>query len=361
MGSNRNWLLSAQPVPIGRQSKRPCAKARKRRSDLHLLAATQGQIDDGGEALDLGQSPGDILVLSAADTELAGLAGVVARSNGTGEGQGPTVRLANYLKLSHPMSVDVYAERMIPQAKLVIVRLLGGEAYWQYGVEQFAACCADADVPVAFLPGDDQPDESLARRSTVGADAWHRLWRYLAEGGPENLAAFVVYAGCLTGEAVTDPPEPRPVLRAGIYGHESLDDWRRAQPDGPAAAIVFYRALYQSGTLAPVDALVRALRERGIAALPLYVASLKDTVSADTVRSLTEQAGAGIVLNCTGFAVSAPGAARAETPFDHTWTAPSCKWCWRAGQRPPGVRALTAFRPATSPCKWPCRRWTAAF
>ena len=94
---------------------------------MHLLAATQGQIDDGGEALDLGQSPGDILVLSAADTELAGLAGVVARSNGTGEGQGPTIRLANYLKLSHPMSVDVYAERMIPQAKLVIVRLLGGE------------------------------------------------------------------------------------------------------------------------------------------------------------------------------------------------------------------------------------------
>lgn len=303
---------------------------------MHLLAATPGQIDSGEEALDLRQTPGDILVLSAADTEIAGLAAAAARRGGSG----PSVRLANYLKLSHPMSIDVYVERMIASAKLIVVRLLGGEAYWSYGVEQIAQAAIEAGVPVAFLPGDDQPDESLGRRSTVDAQAVHKLWRYLAEGGPDNLDAFFACAGRLTGQDTREPPEPRPVLRGGIYGAASLAEWRAAQPDGPVAAVVFYRALYQAGTLAPIDALIAALAERGIAALSLYVASLKDAVAADTVARLTKEAGVEIVLNCTGFAVSAPGAARSETPFDsldrpvlQVVLASSTANAWRAGSR----------------------------
>lgn len=303
---------------------------------MHLLAATPGQIDSGDEALDLRQTPGDILVLSAADTEIAGLAAAAARRGG----RGPTVRLANYLKLSHPMSIDVYVERMIPAAKLVVVRLLGGEAYWSYGVEQVALAAKEAGVPVAFLPGDDQPDESLGRRSTVDAQTGHKLWRYLAEGGPDNLDAFFAYASGLIGLETPEPPEPRPVLRGGIYGAASLAEWRAAQPDGPVAAVVFYRALYQAGTLAPIDALIAALAERGIAALPLYVASLKDSVAADTVARLTKEAGVEIVLNCTGFAVSAPGAARSQTPFDgldcpvlQVVLASSTAEAWRAGSQ----------------------------
>jgi cobaltochelatase CobN len=283
---------------------------------VHLLAATPGQIDTGEEAIDLGQSPGEILVLSAADTELAGLAAAVARL----DGRGPSVRLANLLKLSHPMSVDVYVEHMVPAARLIVVRLLGGEAYWAYGVDQVAAAARDAGVPVAFLPGDDQPDDGLARRSSIAPDEGNRLWRYLAEGGPDNLDAFLQYAASIASSAMVEEGslrEPRPLLRAGVYGHGSLAEWQAVQPaGGPAAALVFYRALYQAGTLSAVDALIEALAKRGIAALPLYVASLKDEIAAETVARLTQQAGVGVVLNCTGFAVSAPGAARSETPFD---------------------------------------------
>jgi len=37
---------------------------------MHLLAAAPGAVDDGSEAVDLGQTPGDIIVLTAADTEI---------------------------------------------------------------------------------------------------------------------------------------------------------------------------------------------------------------------------------------------------------------------------------------------------
>ncbi len=97
---------------------------------MHLLTAQPGTITDGTEAVDLGQSPGDIVVLSAADSELAALAdaqGALTREFGDGF---PSLRLANLMRLGHNFSVDLYAETVIAGAKLVIVRLLGGRGYW---------------------------------------------------------------------------------------------------------------------------------------------------------------------------------------------------------------------------------------
>ena len=41
---------------------------------MHLLATTSGVIDGAAEAIDLKQSPADVIILTAADSELANLA-----------------------------------------------------------------------------------------------------------------------------------------------------------------------------------------------------------------------------------------------------------------------------------------------
>ena len=41
---------------------------------MHLLVAQPGTISDGSDAIDLAQTPGDIVYISAADTELNCLA-----------------------------------------------------------------------------------------------------------------------------------------------------------------------------------------------------------------------------------------------------------------------------------------------
>ena len=56
---------------------------------MHLLATEPGTIADGTEAVDLVQTPGDIVVLASADTEIALLAAAQARLPGA-----PTLRLA---------------------------------------------------------------------------------------------------------------------------------------------------------------------------------------------------------------------------------------------------------------------------
>jgi cobaltochelatase CobN len=284
---------------------------------VHLLAARPGAVADGSTAVDLGQSAGDIVVLSAADSELSCLAAAFARIADPGF---PTLRLASLLQLGHHLSVDLYVEATIARSRLVVVRLLGGRAYWPYGVEQIAAVCRRNGIAAAFLPGDDQPDAELAGWSTLAEEVRHRLWQYCVHGGMDNASQFLRYAASLLG-FTGDWLEPRPLLRAGLYwpGHDHPDPktLRQAWPaDRPVAAVVFYRALVQAGNLKPVDALIRALDARGINALPVYVASLKDPLAASTVDGVFTELPPAVILNATGFAVSAPGADRAASPFD---------------------------------------------
>ena len=283
---------------------------------MHLLQAKPGTAADETEAVDLGQTPGDIVFLSAADTELASL----ARAR-TGFGDGfPSVRLANLMQLAHPMSVDLYVDSVVAHAEIVIARVLGGAGYWPYGVEQLVDTCAAASIPLALLPGDDQPDPEFAALGTVSAAVTHRLWQYCVHGGLVNSRSLLAFAADLIGHPA-QWLEPAPLPRAGIWqpGNPAcgLDDVVSRWVEGaPATAIVFYRAHVQADNVAPIDALVHALHERGVNALPLYVSSLKDPVSADLVARMLEGADIDLVLNATGFAVSTPGAQRRASPFD---------------------------------------------
>ncbi len=283
---------------------------------MHLLAATPGGISDGSEAIDLGQSPADIVVLSAADSELTCLSEAYAKM---GEDV-PSLRLANILNLGHNMSVDLYVESVITGAKLVIVRLLGGRGYWSYGVEQVAAECFRRKVLLALLPGDDQPDAELATLSTLDPVACHRLWQYCVHGGPQNAQHFLNFAAShLDGKYKW--LEPQPLLRGGLYksgqGNVNLedirDDWVAGQP---TVALVFYRALVQGGNLKAVDALIAGLQVAGLNVLPVFVASLKDPVAAATLEQVLADEVPHVIINSTGFAVSSPGTTRTPTPFN---------------------------------------------
>ncbi|TCS05076.1 cobaltochelatase subunit CobN [Rhizobium sp. BK418] len=349
---------------------------------MHLLLAQQGTISDGEEAIDLGQSPGDILFLSAADTELASIAAAHA-----GGATGLTLRLASLMSLKHPMSVDTYAERTARHAKLIIVRALGGASYFHYALEALHAVAARNGALIAVLPGDAKPDAGLTPFSNVALDDLNALWRYLIEGGDANARGFLAYAAAMLSGA-EKPAPAAPLMKAGIWwpgrGLVGVEEWRRlvsgvysvasesvAPPsvlpdisptrgeigkrqdhrptsvvwgealhdsisplvgemsgraeggmvaeegfEPPVVAIAFYRALVQSGETRPVEALIEALQAQGLRPLPVFAYSLKDPVSKGILESIFAELKPDIVINTTGFAVSAPGADREPTVLE---------------------------------------------
>ncbi|MFK0163253.1 cobaltochelatase subunit CobN [Rhizobium sp. NPDC090279] len=288
---------------------------------MHLLLAQKGTISDGEEAIDLGQSPADILFLSAADTELA----AIAAAHGEG---GRSLRLASLMSLKHPMSVDTYIDRTARHAKLIIVRALGGASYFHYALEALHACAARQSALIAVLPGDSKPDPGLTPFSNVALDDLNALWSYLIEGGETNSSAFLAYAEAMLSGA--EKPMPAvPLMKAGIWwpgrGVIGVEEWRRvsnfgvAVPEGlepPTVAISFYRALVQSGETKPVEAMIEALIAEGMRPLPVFAYSLKDAVSVGILESVFTELKPRVVVNATGFAVSAPGADRQATVLE---------------------------------------------
>ncbi len=278
---------------------------------MHLLAGETGTIDAADAAVDLGQSPGDILILSAADTEL----GLLAQAAGAGTG-GPSVRLCNLMRLAHPMSVDLYVEATAAKARIVLVRMMGGSGYWTYGLERLRALARAGGPKLVVVPGDDRWDTGLEPFSTEPPDICRRLWRYLVEGGPENatraLALLAVRIG--GGEA---PGDPEALPRCGCYRPGAGVVPFVAPRDGrPVVPIVFYRSILQGGATAPIDRLAEALADEGLTAMPLFVASLKDGESQDFLRTVLAAAPPAVVLNATAFAVSAIGASHRGTVLD---------------------------------------------
>ena len=84
---------------------------------MHVLATRPGGYAAGDGVVDLRQTPADVVILSAADTDLLSLA---AAAEGLPDSY-PTLRLASLLALRSNASVDLYFDSVLTRARLVIV------------------------------------------------------------------------------------------------------------------------------------------------------------------------------------------------------------------------------------------------
>ena len=310
---------------------------------MHLLQARPGgYLDEDGIAY-LPQDPAPLAILSSADSEIALLARAL-------EGMGPDfpqVRLANWLILRQHAAIDLYCDEVLAQARVVVVSLLGGRNYWPYGVERLEGLARERGAALILVPGDDQPDPELFQRSTVPAEEAERVWRYLREGGEENACALLQYLAARHLDHGREPPLPRPLPRALLYlpgqPRADLAQWQSHYPgDGPVALIPFYRAHYQAGETAVIDALAEALEGEGLRPLPVAVASLKDPESLAVLEAITERTGVAMVINLTGFAVGA-----VETPREHPlpWDVPVLQAILASTDRDDWNEGLHGLRP----------------
>ena len=281
---------------------------------MHLLKTRPGGYSAEEGIAHLEQTPGELVILSAADTEIALLADACDGLPSSF----PRVRLANLLHFRQPASIDLYVDEVLRHAKLIVVSLLGGVSYWHYLVQRLVEL-QKSGTALILTPGDDAPDPELARLSAAKPGACERVWRYLREGGAENARGMLDYlhAEWLNGGGTW--PEPVPLPKAAVYHRDSpltgLAAWRGAwRADAPVAMVLFYRAHLQSGNTGVFDRLASRLLEAGLNPLPVAVSSLKLPLCLEVVEDLASQHNAAVILNTTGFSMSTIGQP-AERPF----------------------------------------------
>ncbi len=322
---------------------------------MHLLASQPGGFVDDEGIVDLQQSPADVVILSAADSSLAALADSVDRLPGMGSDLGdaiPSVRLANWLQLVKPAAFDLYRHKVLDHAQVVVLSLLGGRSYWDYGFEQLQDWLQQASPSqprhLIIVPGDDSPDPELLAASSVDEVDNQRVWRYLREGGQANsdsLYYFLFDCFFSNNDSVFQYRwrEPQVLPRAMLYmpaeanaysdgqktstlipGQATLSEWQQRWQKSRSSAtnivlLIFYRSHLQSGNTAMFDGLIKSLEQGGLQPLPVAVASLKDKESLVLINQLIESSGASLLINTTGFAsntVASPDLSSEPTGFE---------------------------------------------
>jgi cobaltochelatase CobN len=281
---------------------------------MHLLATSSTALDDLVEPIDLGQPPGDLVVLSFADSDLAAIAAAWAIERHAL----PSVRLAHLRDLRHPMSVDLWIDRVGRHAKVILVRLLGGLDWWRYGIERLSVLARERAIALAVLPGEDRDDPRLAAASTLPPDELDTLLAFFREGGRENLRALLRRLAGHAGTALDcKAPQPVPRMAGYLVGIGAVDLDRliaTLAPGLPVVPIVFYRSLLLAAETAPIDALCEALAARGLAPAPLFVTRLKDPQAASFMADALARLAPAVIVCTTAFA--AAGDPGEPTPLD---------------------------------------------
>ena len=183
--------------------------------------------------------------------------------------------------VGNPARLDVAnLPDQVAGADLIVVRILGSVRQWEDG---FAAIAATG-LPLVTLGGEQTPDAELMSHSTVPIGVAADAHRYLAEGGPANLAqlhAFLSDTVLLTGEGF-DPPTVVPAWGWSDRPSPAGGGLRPPDPGLEGAnpplrvGVLYYRAHESSGNAGFAHALADAIDATGDAVgLPIFSSSLR--------------------------------------------------------------------------------------
>ncbi|HWM32006.1 MAG TPA: cobaltochelatase subunit CobN [Methyloceanibacter sp.] len=304
---------------------------------MHLLQTSSTHLDDLVEPIDLAQPPGDIVVLSFTDSDLAGLAAAYAAE----KDKLPSVRLAHLRDLRHPMSIDLWIDKVARHAKIIVVRLLGGLDWWRYGVDALSSIARERSIALAVLPGEDRDDARLDQASTLSSAELKMLLAFFREGGRDNMRALLRHLACHAGLKL-ETFAPKAVPRMAGYlpgkGAITLDRLQTALAAGkPVVPIVFYRAALLAADTAPIDALCAALAARGLSPAPLFVPSLKDADAIAFIGDALKRLAPIVIVTTTAFAAGGAGDASAldavNAPVLQAVIATTRREAWRENAR----------------------------
>ncbi|UWR96938.1 cobaltochelatase subunit CobN [Phaeobacter inhibens] len=279
---------------------------------MHVVFRESHGLDESDTPQDLGQTPADLVVLSFSDSDL----GAFAAGWHRGKDRLPSLRLANLVALKHPLSVDVYAEQTLEGAKGILVRLIGGESYWSYGLATLQDMARRKGIALAILPADGREDPRLDELSTLPVSTLRRLQHLCDSGGAVAAQAALaqlslaagLYAGPVTGL--------KSVPQYGCYDPDRGVLAELPEQDKPLILVSFYRSYLTAADTAPVDALIAELRGRGYAAYGVFAASLKAPEAADWLRSTLPDLAPAAIINATAF--SAQGSDGSASPLSTT-------------------------------------------
>jgi cobaltochelatase CobN len=273
---------------------------------MHKIAATPGGWNPQDEGvIVIEQNPAPLVFLTSADTEIQTLAYAIEQL----PKNFPDIRVTNLLNLQQQLTIDNYGENVLAKAQIIILRLLGGSAYWSYGLERIKEIAEAKNTALFVLPGDDSPDPDLISHSTVKLSIVNNLWRYLTEGGVINYQNALQFISDRFLQTNYHAAPFQVIPKLGIYSYyESENSSVKLQLFRKnTVAILFYRSHYLAGNILPIDALCKALLSKSLNPLPIFISSLKDVENQSQLIDILQENTVNLLLDTTSFSLAKIG------------------------------------------------------
>ena len=273
---------------------------------MHKLAALPGGWNPNTEGvIFIEQSPAPIVFLTYADTDIQTLASAQSLLGNSF----PNIRVVNLLNLQQQLSIDEYIETVLSKAQIIVLRLLGGSAYWNYGLEQVKETVEMNKANLFVLPGDNAPDLDLISHSTVSLSAVNQLWRYLIEGGRDNFANALQFVSDTCLGTKYQPLAPKPVTELGIYQwqKQTEDSEESSLISNSSCGVLFYRSHYLAGNTLPIDRLCQSIVAKNIIPVPIFISSLRNVELQQQLLALLQEKDIKVLLNTTSFSLAKIG------------------------------------------------------
>ena len=266
---------------------------------MHRLSSLPGADTDGPIAF-VEQPSAAVMFLTSASSDISALARVL--DDLSDERWVGGIRALPLEALTHPAQIDHYLSECTHATRLIVVRLLGGRGHWSYGLEQCRLWqAASPDRHLIVLAGTNDQQGELHSLSSVPVSVCDSMAALLREGGAPNLVSWLqglhwVITGMSSESTDVDVPD----LQVSASPDPDPFDWR--EEPGVRVGVVLYRAHRQSGDVQWCEALLAALRQRGLVPRALWVSSLRDPAVQQAVQRLYRQQSVEAVITSTSFA-----------------------------------------------------------
>lgn len=277
---------------------------------MHLIAAVPGGWNpNDDEIFHIEQTPGDVIFLSAADTEIHTLHNAYKSLVSQQTAQKiPSLRMCNLVYLKKELTIDTYIEEILEGATVVVARLLGGANYYPYLVESLEIWQRQKTHRTLILLPAHEPDVSLLMRSSVAVEIAHKCNAYLQEGGKKNYRSFLNYLFHLffktpvKYEPLTAIPDI--FLYEKKHGIVSENYFSSGDATLPFVVVLAYKTHYAADNLNTLHTLSDALKNERYRVGILFVSNLRDktqrTEVARIFQMLPKPSG---IITTNGFAI----------------------------------------------------------
>ena len=267
-----------------------------------------------------------ILILTTSDTDILALSGAVSELP---DGLKDTQALNPFTLIQDEDAFNSFLSDTLPNASLVLVRLLGGEKSMGESFGRLHQECWQRSIPLVACSGEPTRDIVFERRSTTAPVIAQTSFEYLNHGGVANLTNLLKFLSdeVLGTTYAYDPPQSLPqdgVYRPGSLDALSVHDYGSQYQDAgkPTVALLFYRAHWVSSNLEFVDAIIESVEQKGVNVLPVFCPSLREGNGSVFRKYLMDDQGKAIVdaVICTqSFSMSLQPGLQNNADADVSW------------------------------------------